>query len=48
VIRKWRPSAFFRTDFEVFLDVLAIDTLPGMRNQRERLRARYSHRRIHA
>jgi maleamate amidohydrolase len=27
VIRKWRPSAFFRTDFEVFVDVLAIDTL---------------------
>jgi nicotinamidase-related amidase len=27
VIRKWRPSAFFRTDFDVFLDVLAIDTL---------------------
>lgn len=27
VIRKWRPSAFFRTDFEVFLDVMAIDTL---------------------
>jgi nicotinamidase-related amidase len=27
VIRKWRPSAFFRTDFEVFLGVLAIDTL---------------------
>jgi maleamate amidohydrolase len=27
VIRKWRPSAFFRTDFEVFLSVLAIDTL---------------------
>jgi nicotinamidase-related amidase len=27
VIRKWRPSAFFRTDFEVFLDVLAIDIL---------------------
>jgi len=27
VIRKWRPSAFFRTDFEVFLSVMAIDTL---------------------
>lgn len=27
VIRKWRPSAFFRTEFEVFLEVLAIDTL---------------------
>jgi maleamate amidohydrolase len=27
IIRKWRPSAFFRTDFEVFLNVLAIDTL---------------------
>lgn len=27
VIRKWRPSAFFRTDFEVFLGVRAIDTL---------------------
>jgi maleamate amidohydrolase len=27
VIRKWRPSAFFRTDLEVFLNVLAIDTL---------------------
>jgi maleamate amidohydrolase len=27
IIRKWRPSAFFRTDFEVFLGVLAIDTL---------------------
>jgi maleamate amidohydrolase len=27
VIRKWRPSAFFRTDFEVFLGVLEIDTL---------------------
>jgi nicotinamidase-related amidase len=27
MIRKWRPSAFFRTDFEVFLNVLAIDTL---------------------
>jgi maleamate amidohydrolase len=27
VIRKWRPSAFFRTDFEVFLNVMAIDTL---------------------
>jgi len=27
MIRKWRPSAFFRTDFEVFLGVLAIDTL---------------------
>ena len=25
--RKWRPSVFFRTDFEVFLGVLAIDTL---------------------
>lgn len=27
VIRKWRPSAFFRTDLEVFLGVLEIDTL---------------------
>ena len=27
VIRKWRPSAFFRTDLEVFLGVLRIDTL---------------------
>jgi maleamate amidohydrolase len=27
VIRKWRPSAFFRTDLEVFLNVLGIDTL---------------------
>jgi maleamate amidohydrolase len=27
VIRKWRPSAFFRTDLEVFLNVLQIDTL---------------------
>ena len=27
LIRKWRPSAFFRTDLEVFLGVLAIDTL---------------------
>lgn len=27
IIRKWRPSAFFRTDFEVFLNVLTIDTL---------------------
>jgi nicotinamidase-related amidase len=27
VIRKWRPSAFFRTDLEVFLGVQAIDTL---------------------
>jgi len=27
VIRKWRPSAFFRTDLEVFLGVLGIDTL---------------------
>lgn len=27
IIRKWRPSAFFRTDFEVFLNVLGIDTL---------------------
>lgn len=27
VIRKWRPSAFFRTDFETFLGVLAVDTL---------------------
>lgn len=27
LIRKWRPSAFFRTDLEVFLDVLGIDTL---------------------
>ena len=27
VIRKWRPSAFFRTDLEVFLGVQDIDTL---------------------
>lgn len=27
VIRKWRPSAFFRTDLELFLSVKAIDTL---------------------
>jgi maleamate amidohydrolase len=27
VIRKWRPSAFFRTDLEVFLGVHHIDTL---------------------
>jgi len=27
IIRKWRPSAFFRTDFDVFLNSLAIDTL---------------------
>jgi nicotinamidase-related amidase len=27
VIRKWRPSAFFRTDLEVFLGVQGIDTL---------------------
>jgi maleamate amidohydrolase len=27
VIRKWRPSAFFRTDLEVFLGVHRIDTL---------------------
>jgi nicotinamidase-related amidase len=27
LIRKWRPSAFFRTDLEVFLGVQAIDTL---------------------
>jgi nicotinamidase-related amidase len=27
IIRKWRPSAFFRTDLEVFLGVRAIDTL---------------------
>lgn len=27
VIRKWRPSAFFRTDLEVFLGVRRIDTL---------------------
>ncbi len=27
VIRKWRPSAFFRTDLEVFLGVQNIDTL---------------------
>jgi nicotinamidase-related amidase len=27
LIRKWRPSAFFRTDLEVFLGVRAIDTL---------------------
>jgi nicotinamidase-related amidase len=27
VIRKWRPSAFFRTDLEVFLGARQIDTL---------------------
>ena len=27
VIRKWRPSAFFRTDLEIFLGVQGIDTL---------------------
>jgi nicotinamidase-related amidase len=27
VIRKWRPSAFFRTDLEVFLGARGIDTL---------------------
>jgi nicotinamidase-related amidase len=27
VIPKWRPSVFFRTDFEVFLNVHGIDTL---------------------
>jgi nicotinamidase-related amidase len=27
IIRKWRPSAFFRTDLEVFLAVGRIDTL---------------------
>ena len=27
IIRKWRPSAFFRTDLEVFLGVRRIDTL---------------------
>lgn len=27
VIRKWRPSAFFRTDIEVFLGTRGIDTL---------------------
>jgi maleamate amidohydrolase len=27
LIRKWRPSAFFRTDFEVFLGTLGVDTL---------------------
>lgn len=27
IIRKWRPSVFFRTDFEVFLNTLQIDTL---------------------
>src|ERR1041384_909003 len=27
IIRKWRPSAFFRTDLEVFLGVRGIDTL---------------------
>ena len=27
IIRKWRPSAFFRTDLEVFLGVGGIDTL---------------------
>jgi maleamate amidohydrolase len=27
VIRKWRPSAFFRTDLEVFLGARRIDTL---------------------
>jgi isochorismate hydrolase len=27
IIRKWHPSAFFRTDLEVFLAVAGIDTL---------------------
>lgn len=27
IINKWRPSAFFRTDIEVFLNTLKIDTL---------------------
>ena len=27
IIRKWRPSAFFRTDLEVFLGTQGIDTL---------------------
>jgi nicotinamidase-related amidase len=27
VVRKWRPSAFFRTDLEVFLGARRIDTL---------------------
>lgn len=27
VIRKWRPSVFFRTDLEIFLSVQKIDTL---------------------
>jgi maleamate amidohydrolase len=27
LIRKWRPSAFFRTDLEVFLGSLGVDTL---------------------
>ncbi len=27
IIRKWRPSAFFHTDLEVFLSVQGIDTL---------------------
>jgi maleamate amidohydrolase len=27
IIRKWRPSAFFRTDLEVFLGARRIDTL---------------------
>jgi maleamate amidohydrolase len=27
IIRKWRPSAFFRTDLELFLNVAGIDTL---------------------
>lgn len=27
IVRKWRPSAFFRTDLEVFLSVAQIDTL---------------------
>ncbi len=27
IVRKWRPSAFFRTDLEVFLGVAQIDTL---------------------
>jgi maleamate amidohydrolase len=27
IIRKWRPSAFFRTDLEIFLSVAGIDTL---------------------
>ncbi len=27
VISKWRPSAFFRTDIEVFLNTMGVDTL---------------------